>query len=198
MSDRQPHTNIRESGQNGREAMERHEVIDLINNWVKPHLKAWFGVDNLSHIEEYRLRKIIEQCIRERQRDEAEAKKIADEIAANSQAGVDAKKSHDRLRTIKLSMFEPWEEAIFRWFWELYGIQRQDMPRVNIIRDRNTEEILYQESSGHYDKESDRRPLLAQLADLNKTEDGVDINIRQIPEDFKEYVRRLREKSHLT
>jgi len=191
-------------------------------DWTKRHLETWLGVGNLSHIEEYRLRKILEQCLREYERDDVDVKKLLGEIEIEKQAGADPSvlnRLYERVSNLSLSSINTEREAVFRWLWELYGIHAQDIPRVNILKDCNTGEILYQELAKYTEdlriaiidspqeklrkerrltkiKEEGERSLLKKAVALGKTEDEV-YTVLGFPDDFKEYLRRLRERSHL-
>lgn len=98
-------------------------------------LEKMLGQTSLSDIEKIKLRKIAEQCVKQ---------KIEEKILC-----LKGRMSRSNMIDIEL-------ETVYRWLWELYDIKKSDIPGRPYGN-----EILY------------------------------------VPEDFREYLRRLREDSHL-
>lgn len=98
-------------------------------------LKNMFGQDNFSDIEKVKLREIAENTYRQ---------------------GLEELILIQKKEMLAINGIDVRQEVVYRWLWELYGINRSDIPG---------------ESYG------------------NET--------LNVPEDFREYLRRLRKDSHL-
>ncbi|MGA2417845.1 MAG: hypothetical protein ABSF55_01215 [Candidatus Staskawiczbacteria bacterium] len=160
----------RELGGIFREALksgDQRKKIQVYIEWTKDRLKRDFGIEELSNIEGVHLRNIIEETMPQA---EKEQQLIAEE------------------KMWRMLWFDVAEEAAVRWLYQLYGIHEKDIPKVYILEDKNTgEKFIYQSAEkGDFEKKRE------ELEDLGHS---VWYEIK-IPEDFKEYVRRLREKAH--
>ena len=77
-------------------------------------------------------------------------------------------------------------EAARRWLLELYGIHWDDVPWLYIIEDETTSKIYKYTNRDEEDKKYNE--LEAQGHDVD--------SYSRIPRHFKEYIYRLREKTH--
>lgn len=135
---------------------KKNEILILIHfDCARDFLSKQWGADNLSNIENIRLKTIVRECFSEQGRD-----------------------------------FDIGTEAAARWLFESYGINEQDIPNIYVIKDFASDRVL------------DTYPIdMRDLAkrkekELNKQGCNVYCDII-IPSDFKEYLKRLREKAHL-
>lgn len=151
---------------------EKKEVLGVFEN-AKKLLADAYGVENLSNIEAFRLRKLVEQCLKQNKQEI----ELEDKGRMNSVYGI-----------------EPYIEAPARWLWESYGIHDDDIPWEIILTDEDTGKRY--KYSGSIKKQRDiGKEMRKKLDKLEK--EGHDCDWESgIPDSFKEYIRRLREKAH--
>ncbi|MEK7512827.1 MAG: hypothetical protein AAB601_01365 [Patescibacteria group bacterium] len=182
------------------EQSKRNEEIPQTLDRSKHHLHVVFGVDDLSTIEEVRLRDLVGKCLEEyTQSGDAE---VGEETPADEQ----------RVRT--MAHFEDsHKEAVMRWLWELYGITPAAIPVFDLVRDKTTHEDIvvtrttFESPVALTDTNPSRKlqdiraeranRLLAKEKELRALGHDVEGEDTVVPEDFKEYLGRLREKSHM-
>lgn len=170
------------------------------------------SIDNLSNIETVRLKDLAKQCL------ETQRKEIAEMKDLNKRAFGDERVRQRMIRSANL-LFEPTEEAVARWLQELYGIKWDDIPRSDIILDEKgniLHEEIVQKNEEFYrtttdtpnedarkanlldEKYDERRRLIEKKAkEFQKAGYKVEIKEWQVPNSFKEYLRRLRDEAHL-
>ena len=95
---------------------EKKEILAQFE-WAKGELYKHLEVDNLSNIEAFRLRKIVGECIKQKEHE--------DELGKQG-----------RMRGPQMITLSP--EAARRWLWELYGIHWDDVPTIFLIKDKTT------------------------------------------------------------
>lgn len=145
---------------------ERKKVFAFMEE-AKDWMQMNWGVENLSTIEGVRLRHIVEECLKQQKQDEALV-------------------GQGKLRSD--NTFWAGEEAPARWLDELYGINIRDIPRVFIIQDRTAG------TSKKYEI-TEKDIAEGKLRELEEQGHKVDF-FMVTPDDFKEYLRRIREKAH--
>lgn len=203
------------------EALDLREVLGNLNA-AKEFLKLKFGIDDLSVIEGGHLRHLIEQCMREHGKNRKELMELVNSY--EQQADKESAASLDlrtRLERRSLIIFDdPSFEAATRWLFELYGINKYDIPVCDLVKDETSgkgykffypPELSYGEvcaiSQSQYElatKSNARQNFLKnRRAELNKKIEelksaGHRVSVKKaiIEPDFKEYLRRLREESH--
>jgi len=146
---------------------EKIEIAQHIDE-VKKLLQHGVGVEDLSMAEGTELRHITEDCYRE-------YKEIRDSLG-----GKDLGRSPH--------IFNIEEEAMVRWFYRTFGIQyNEDIPQVFIIKDDTTGETWKYEKLEEEAVNNKKDEILKKGHKYTEN--------TTIPNDFKEYIRRLREKS---
>lgn len=88
-------------------------------------LNLTYGVDNLTPIEAVHLRRILRDCLTF---DKTESKRT-------------------------LSNFVPWQEAIDRWFFQLYHINGNDIPMMTELTDKEGNKFLFKLSDEDHAEE---------------------------------------------
>lgn len=124
-------------------------------------MREEWGVDDLSNLEDYQLKKIT--------------KEVVEQYGKEKQEGIGR-------------LMNPEQEAAYRWLWELYDIDRVNVPQnlVFVDEDAGIEKVFYPSEKELYPQEVDQAEEWAGLKHGHET-----------PAEFKEYLRRLREKAHL-
>ena len=145
---------------------EREEILALLNE-AKQFLLEEYGVDNLSTAEGIKLRQLIEEYKR---RKEKEARKL----------------SRDKDWAIDYLAVE----AVLHWLLELYGVNVNDLKRGFSIKDKKTGEI-YRYTTEQKEEFHSKLKELEQIGHPTWGDYGA-VDPRDI-----EYIRRLREKAHL-
>lgn len=187
---------------------------------AREYLLREYKINNLSTLELIDLKKIAEECLRQKTRVDQELIEMTRELADKERVGIKDDELYKRSRRIYSVSFEsPSREAAVRWLLEVYDIDFRDIPKVNRIIDK-TGNVLYQETAENLrqfepsitdDEHTSIRKndqlrhklmtakenLLARLESLSKTESDVVLETFEIPEDFFDYIKILREKSHL-
>lgn len=135
--------------------------------WAQRRLERNLGIEKLSTIEGVALRNIVEELIPKY----IEERKLIRE---------------GRMSMMNLAEIE--EEAGALWLHREYGINPKDVPSVFIIEDGTTGESFSFEKV----EEDLAERKLNELSELGHQ---CDVFMR-VPDDFKEYIRRLREKEH--
>ena len=134
---------------------------------AKSRLSRMFGVDNLRIIEASHLRRIVEEIMPQWKKEE--------ELTIQGEMQPDW-------------LFDMEVEAAALWLYRLYGIHNNDVPVVYAIRDEDDQKTyIYQKTQ----KEESRRKEEELKRQGHKTSWGI-----SVPDDFKEYIRRLRENAH--
>lgn len=135
--------------------------------WAQRQLEKNLGIEKLSTIEGVALRNIVEELIPKY----IEDKKLICE---------------GKMSIMNLAEIE--EEAAALWLNNEYGVNPKDVPSVFIVEDSVTGESFSFEKV----EEDLAEKKFNELSAL-----GHDCNVySKVPDDFKEYVRRLREKAH--
>ena len=90
------------------------------------------------------------------------------------------------MSSLHVTEFE--EEAATLWLYDLYGIHPKDIPHTYIVEDEN--------ENTNYNFENALRSDARKKYEELKSE-GHNVHFHsKIPDDFKEYIRRLREKTN--
>jgi len=145
---------------------KRKEIVLFFEN-TKELLRRDYDIDNFSNIEAIRLRKIV------------------GEFLEQERAGVKLKEKGEIQSG---SMIETEHESIAKWFLDMYGINVRDIPKVFFIIDYTNRKA--------YDYQSDEKDkAVNKMEDLRKQGYAASI-YSKVPDDFKEYLRRLREGAH--
>ena len=144
------------------------KLLELEVESAKDYLHDRFGISNLSTIEKVRLNGIVRECLSQSMR-EGEARQ-------NENVG-------------PTSSFNSGEEAAVRWLKELYGISFEQIQRIEIVNDRTSGKLY--SFAGLNDDAAKQK-----VEELEKQGHFAFIN-NVIPDDFKEYVRRLRANAHI-
>jgi hypothetical protein len=148
-------------------AEEREEVVEQVN-FAKEQLKIIFGIEDLSNIELFRLEEAVNECI----------------VLKEEQLKMFDNKEIPASKVIDVEY-----EAIARWLLRLYGIKWSDVPHNFEVTDKNTGEVFRYENSQELEYLKKRK----EISSLGHAR----IWGSFVPEDFKEYLRRKREDSHL-
>ncbi|KKU49174.1 MAG: hypothetical protein UX68_C0002G0001 [Parcubacteria group bacterium GW2011_GWA2_46_9] len=146
---------------------ERMEVLAYMEA-AKERLYRYFDITDLSTIEAVRLRIIVEESLTKEKRDLKAAKNQEIDIS---------------------SVIDTEVEAAARWLAELYGILPQDVPYVYILTDHTDGNNEYKFEIAHHQAAEKKKK------ELEKIGHHVFLG-SEIPKDFKEYLRRIREQSH--
>ena len=135
--------------------------------WAQRQLEKKLGIEKLSTIEGVALRNIVEELI---------PKYIEDRKLIRE----------GKMSIMNLAEIE--EEAGALWLQREYGVHPKDVPSVFIIEDNTTGK------SFSFEKVEED---LAEKKFNELSADGHDCFVSStVPDDFKEYIRRLREKEH--
>jgi len=143
--------------------------IHAIFEVAKYNLGEWFQVKDLSDIEAVRLRNIAEKLVVQSE----------EEIKLVKKKGMSPR-----------WMIEPEIEVVAQWLYDLYGIQYKDIPHIYMVKNNMTGECYTYEAN-------QEKEAKAKRDELEGGEDYVIFVSPIIPDDFKEYLRRLRENAHL-
>jgi len=158
--------NIREAAELDGDVNKRLEIASYVE-WAKSQLRIIFGIENLSTIEGVKLRNIIESLM-------PKYKKESEQVFQGEMN--------------ESNFAEMEEEAATIWLYEVYGVHNNNIPWVNIIEDETTGEKYTFEK------------LLQEKANEKKKElegQGHEVWMHsKVPDDFKEYLRRLRDNAH--
>jgi len=148
-------------------AKEQKEKVNLYAEWAKTYLERYFGVTDLSNIEAVHLRNTIEELL----------PKVEEERRLVLEG---------KMQAMNLAKME--EEAPALWLYNLYGIHPKDIPHVFVVEDDTTDKTYTFEKT----MESQARQKLAELE-----QSGHMAYIEQkIPQDFKDYLKKVREEAH--
>ncbi len=155
------------------EKSQRESIKERALGFLEPaqeFLLLNLGIDNLSTIEIVRLREFIEECLTQEAQEENWAKRG------------------------KLPLYGIWtcfpiiDEAVTRWLAELYNIDASHIPIVYRIKDSTDEKFF--EYQGWQAEEYEKK-----IKELHQLGHNISF-YPTIAKDFKEYLRRLRAKSH--
>lgn len=135
--------------------------------WAQNQLTKKLGIEKLSTIEGVALRNIVEELI---------PKYIEDRQLIRE----------GKMSIMNLAEIE--EEAAALWLQKEYGIHSKDVPSVFIVEDDTTGESFSFEKV----EEDLAEKKFNELSELGHQCDV----FTRVPDDFKEYIRRLREKEH--
>ena len=152
-----------------RETNDPKEKIPLYIEAAKRFLSNW-GIDDLTTIEAVHLRNIVEKLLPASEEQFTHPEKFG---FGDYPGGLH---------------FDICEESAVQWLFQLYGINQKDVPEVLIIEDLTSgEKYKYERTM--------RKKGFKKEHELAKQGHEVD-HYNEVPEDFKEYLRRLREKAH--
>ncbi|MGD0577093.1 MAG: hypothetical protein ABSA74_03405 [Candidatus Staskawiczbacteria bacterium] len=149
------------------EGETERERIFRYTEWARNFLKKNFGVEDLSNIEGVSLRNVVEKLL----------PKI-DEERMLVQEG--------KMSAIQFAEIE--EEAAALWLYEDYGIHPEAIPMVFIVEDETDgkkyqfEKIMEKEAREKY-------------SELDKQGHNVYL-LHRVPDDFKNYLKKIREDAH--
>lgn len=157
-----------------------NEQIEEGIRFSKDYLKERLDIDNLTNIESWHLRKIVEECLKEQ-----------DELIALARKG----------KINALSIFEVEREAPERWLRNLYGITKfADKPVVPgkiVIKAKNGKIFIYDYATEGNEAIKKFRELGYYRSSPFSKDFLYDIVSKDVSPQYKEYIRRLRENSHL-
>ena len=154
-----------------------NEQIEKEIGWTKKYLKNCLDVDNLSNIESWHLRKVVVECIEQRE----ELSDLAKQGKINGE-----------------SVFSTMFEAAERWLKNLYGattIGDYNPSPLNKIVVYGVDGEIY--TYDYYTEGHEATKKLKELRSLSATPEGLYHIYDTISPQYKEYIRRLRENSHL-
>ncbi len=195
---------------------ERHRVVETAER-AENFLRGELDVENLSDIEMVKLQELSEECLRENVKSTEEINNLMVELKQRGNGDVESKALEKRILNLVGLKFEPHKEAAVRWLDKLYHVPWDDIPRVDTIRDENGvvlcehpaekgEEISSTDNcdkrAGKFErmremKERDERFMNEKARGFEHAGHKVTIEYGKVPDDFKEYLRRLRDESHL-
>ena len=139
----------------------------LYTEWSKMHLERYLDIKDLTNIEAVHLRNTVEQLLPKL---EEERKLVAQE----------------KMSAMNLAEIE--EEAPALWLYNLYGIHPKDIPHIYVIEDETTGQKYTFEKT----MEQQAREKNQELSDAGHST----YMFLTIPQDFKDYLKKLREESH--
>lgn len=148
-------------------AKEEREKVGIYTEWARAYLERYFGVNDLSDIEGVHLRNTVEQLL----------PKVEQEREMVLEGKMEA-----------MNFAEMEEEAPALWLYNLYGIHPKDIPHVLIVEDDTTGQTQTFEMTM-----KDRARELE--ADLQAQGHRAYI-IKKIPQDFKDYLKHIRQEAH--
>jgi len=149
---------------------DKNRLVEAHMTKVLFDLKYQYGVADLTTIELVRLRKVVEELLKQ---------SIEEEKSEQEGSGTEGHIPN-----------EP-KEALSRWLFELYGIKSYDVPYEFILEERKTGKEI-----AHY-QEMEKERAWADKKQINARKGKkVSLSTERIPADFKEYLRRLRAKAH--
>lgn len=146
---------------------EMREEASSNLDYAKTELYHLLGINNLSNIEAFRLRKIMEKCVKQKEHEE----ELID------------KGKMDNMQMINVA-----PEAARRWLWELYGIHNDDIPYTYIVEDDDTGEI--------FEYPAGMKKLAGEKFEELKQTNHLILRSLRLPKTFVEYINRQREKAH--
>lgn len=146
---------------------DKNHEIQIYTEWAADKLKITLGVDNLSTIEGVYLRNAVERLM----------PKIKEEKILAREG---------KMSSLNITEFE--DEAAALWLYDMYGIHIKDIPRIYLIDDETENQTYKFERTSRGEAKKKYQELESK---------GHDVYFRStIPDDFKEYVHRLRENAH--
>ncbi len=191
---------------------------ELIRNFETTRyiLEKDYGVGDLSTIEGVRLREILEECLRE-------ADKQGEELLELTEIYEDLREKEDgdsenlrkvqrRLESLSRISFDPKRESIARWLYELYAIPLRDIPYEVSVTDKTTGETFgfvgyysprSMEEIANNEDDADRIDnffVSDEAAEKMRELKGMghETSCREEAGDaFREHLRRVRENAHL-
>jgi len=143
------------------------EKVGIYTEWARAYLERNFGVTDLSDIEGVHLRNTVEQLL---PKVEQEQKMVLE----------------GKMGAMNFAEME--EEAPALWLYNLYGIHPKDIPHVFAVNDDTAGKTQTFEKT----MEDQARQMMADLE-----AQGHKVYITQkIPQDFKDYLKHIRQEAH--